>query len=279
MSELSIKIAFQGEMGAYSEEAAFAYWGNQIVPIPHKSFKTVFEAVQSGFCPYGLIPIENSLAGSIHQNYDLLLRNELQIVGEIKYRIRHNLLALKGVQIEQLKKIYSHPQALDQCSEFIESLAGVEAVPMYDTAGSALYVAEHGYRDAAAIASARAALTFNLDILKSSIENNHRNYTRFLVIAKMPQPFGGNAKTSIVFSMKDIPGALFKALAVFALRDINLLKIESRPLRNSPWSYMFYLDFEGQLQDEAINNAIHHLREITSFLKILGSYPVGQEVD
>lgn len=279
MSVDSLKIAFQGERGAYSEEAAFAFWGNQILPIPYKSFKSVFDSVQSDSCSFGLIPIENSLAGSIHQNYDLLLRHELQIVGEIKYRIRHNLLALKGVRIEQIKKIYSHPQALDQCSEFIESLHGAEAVPMYDTAGSALHVYEYKFRDAAAIASARAAQTFNLDILKSSIENNHRNYTRFLVIARTPQPFTGTAKTSIVFSMKDIPGALFKALAVFALRDINLLKIESRPLRNSPWSYMFYLDFEGNLQDEAINHAINHLQEITSFLKILGSYPVGQEVD
>ena len=273
-----LNVAFQGEKGAYSEDAAFLFFDKDINPVPKKDFKLVFESVNSSVCDYGIIPIENSTAGSIHKNYDLLLKNNLKICGELKYRVRHNLMVLQGVKLDQVKRIYSHPQALDQCSEYLESLEEKEIIPTYDTAGSARQISENGEKAAAAIASVRAAKVYNLDIIADAIENNHNNYTRFLVISREHQPFHGTAKTSIVFSMKDIPGALFKALAVFALREINLLKIESRPLPDNPWNYMFYLDFMGHVDDEACHNAINHLKEITTFLKVLGTYPEGKQV-
>jgi prephenate dehydratase len=210
---------------------------------------------------------------------DLLLDFHPSVIGEIILRIHHHLLALKGVDEKAVKRVYSHPQALQQCSEFLEAWENVEAVPMYDTAGSAAFLAENNIRDGAAIASLRASQDYGLRVLKKGIENKQHNYTRFLVISNTPPAPQEAGKTSIVFSTKDIPGALFKAISVFALRDINLLKIESRPLQTGPWKYWFYLDFEGSMEDEACRNAIKHLEEITSFLKILGSYPAGRIVE
>ncbi|MBN1780005.1 prephenate dehydratase [bacterium] len=273
------KVSFQGEKGAYSEAAAVHYWHEKVLPVPQKTFKDVFISVHEASCDFGIIPIENSLTGSIHQNIDLLLEFELSVVGEIILRIHHHLMALKGVRLSQIRRVFSHPQALQQCSNFLENWSGVEAVPMYDTAGSAAYVLEHGLKDCAAIASLQASQDFGLNVLKKGVENNQQNYTRFLIISKTPDMPEKSGKTSIVFSTKDIPGALFKAISVFALRDINLLKIESRPLRSGPWKYWFYLDFEGRMNQEPCLNAIQHLGEITSFLKVLGSYPAGKIID
>jgi prephenate dehydratase len=272
------KVSFQGEKGAYSEDAAWHFFRAAVDPVPCRTFKDVFQSVSAGKSLFGVVPIENSQTGSIHQNVDLLLEFDLHIVGEIVLRIHHCLLAARGVRRSDLKKIYSHPQALEQCSEHLERLGGVDVVPMYDTAGSARFVAENRLRDGAAIASFRAGKDYGLHVLSKGIENHEQNSTRFLFISKKPQypPKGG--KTSVVFSTKDIPGALFKSLSVFALRDINLLKIESRPLRKGPFKYWFYLDFEGSIEEEACKNAIGHLKEITTFVRILGSYPLGKTV-
>lgn len=275
---MTSRIAFQGEKGAFSEDAAYKFWGPGIQPVPCQSFKDVFESVKAGSCSHGIIPLENSFTGSIHQNVDLLLEYELYVIGEITLRIRHNLLTVKKMHSKDIQKVISHPQALEQCSKYLESLQA-EITPVYDTAGSAKILSETQDLTMASVASERAAESYGLVIHKKGIENNHQNYTRFLIIAPKAIEPKDAGKTSVVFSTKDIPGALFKALAVFALRDINLLKIESRPLRKGPWKYWFYLDFEGHMQQEACQKAIDHLGELTDFIKVLGSYSKGQIVD
>lgn len=209
--------------------------------------------------------------------------HDLHITDEVILRISHHIMALPGVAWEQVQRVYSHPQALEQCREFLQQRADIETVPAYDTAGSAKLIAEHGWREAAAIASAQAAGHYGLAILRSNVESNHQNYTRFLVLeagaAGPPAGAAGRSKTSIVFSTQHIPGALFKTLAVFALRDINLLKIESRPLHGSPWQYIFYLDFEGAPGQSHCQKALEHLGEIAAFLRVLGAYEMGRVVE
>jgi len=266
-----MKIAFQGEPGAYGEQATFDYFG-QVETSPCESFDDVFEVVTSGKCTYGLIPIENSLAGSIHQNYDLLLRHNLHIVGEYFLRVRHCLISLPGVEKSEIKKVISHPQALGQCAGYLRGL-GVKVEPVYDTAGSVKMLKASGERTTAAIASRRAAAIYEMQILQEGIEDNVENYTRFLAIALRPVEPESDAKTSIVFTLKNQPGALFKALSVFALRDIDLTKIESRPLAGTPWNYLFYIDFAGAMTDETVRRALSHLGEYALMLRVLGSYP------
>ncbi len=272
------KVAFQGEYGAYSELATYEFFGCDVKVLPQPSFKNIFEAVATGEADHGIIPIENSLAGSIHENYDLLLEHNLVITGELKLRIVHNLLANKGAKIEDIRKVYSHPQGLSQCKDYLNSLDNLELVSVYDTAGAAQRISQTGRIDESAIASEQAARDYGLEILANGIESNHLNFTRFLVLSNELQDEVEDSKTSIVFSAKNIPGALFKSLSVFALRDIDLYKIESRPIPGSPWVYMFYLDFDGDIRNEKSRRAIGHLEEIASFLKILGSYKKGGEV-
>lgn len=274
-----MKVAFQGEKGAYSEKAAFGFFGKDIQLRPFASFKQVFECVEAGRCDSAIVPIENSLAGSVYENYDWLMRYNLSIVGEIYVRIVHCLMVKPGVALADIRQVYSHPQALHQCRDFLDDWRGVEIIPAYDTAGSAKIIAENGANDCAAIASEQAATDYGLEILKKGIESNHQNYTRFLVLRKEPSAPEQGGKTSIVFSFKDIPGALYKALGGFAFRDINLNKIESRPLHGSPWKYFFYLDFEGSIEEVPVKNTIHQLEEISSMLKVLGSYPVGEKIE
>ncbi|MCD6334145.1 MAG: prephenate dehydratase [Candidatus Latescibacteria bacterium] len=274
-----IQVAFQGALGAYSELAAREFFPEDIEVAPEVTFDEVFEKVEAGAVPYGIVPIENSLAGSIHQNYDLLLEHKLWIVGEIKLRIVHHLIVHPGVGLADLRKVVSHPQALSQCRDFLRGLEGVEAVPVYDTAGAVRLIREEKAMDTGAIASAQAAEDYGLEILESGIESNHENFTRFLIVARERKTQAQDPKTSIVFSAKNIPGALFKSLSVFALRDIDLLKIESRPLHGSPWQYLFYLDFEGDAEEERCQRALGHLEEIATFLRILGSYEKGKVAD
>ena len=267
-----MRVAFQGEPGSYSEQAVFNYFGN-VETKPCESFDMVFDSVVSDACEYGLIPIENSLAGSIHQNYDLLLRHDLHIVGEYLLRVQHCLIALPGVEKQEIKKAISHPQALGQCAAYLRGL-GIKPEPVYDTAGSVKMLKESGARDTAAIASRRAAEIYEMQILEEGIEDNAENYTRFLAISKTPADESkGESKTSIVFTLKNQPGALFKALSVFALRDIDLTKIESRPLQGKPWDYLFYIDFIGATHEETARKALDHLGEYALTLRVLGSYP------
>lgn len=260
--------------------------GVELVPRP--AFDDVFDAVAEGDVDAAVIPIENSLFGSVHANYDLLRSHDLVIVGELQLRVRHNLMARKGASIEGVRRVHSHPQALGQCQDFLRNeLSQAEAVPAYDTAGAAKMVSNSGRDDDAAIASARAAEEYGLTILAANIESNHQNYTRFLALSReqeLPEPNGAEArhdwKTSVVYSMKaNVPGALFKSLAVFALRELDLFKIESRPLVGSPGNYLFYLDVEGAATDEPVRRALDHLGEIASYLKVLGSYPRGKTVE
>ncbi len=276
MSETELRVAFQGERGAYSESAAVTFLGDSIEVMPCPDFDAVFEAVSSGKADRGVLPVENSLAGSIHRNYDLLLRYELSIVGEVQIPIAHQLIALPGVTLTDIKKVFSHPQALAQCEHSITRLLPLaQRVSTYDTAGSVKMIKEQNIRDGAGLASERAASIYGMNIVQPDMQDDAENYTRFMVVAPEPVVPGGEAKTSIVFSMKNEPGSLFKSLAVFALRDIDLTKIESRPLQGKRWQYFFYIDFIGSQYEERGRNALNHLQEITSYLKVLGSYPRG----
>ena len=273
MGDQKPRVVFQGERGAYSEEAAISFFGLGIEPVPCSSFDQVFEEVQGVQADYGIVPIENSLAGSIHRNYDLLLRHNLHIVGERAIRISHSLIVHRGITLEQVKRVYSHPQALAQCELSLARWPHIERVSTYDTAGSVKLIKEQGIVDGAAIASRRAAEIYDMEVLTEGLEDSPENFTRFLVLSREAVVPEGEVKTSIVYAMNNVPGALFKTLAVFALRDIDLMKIESRPLQGRPWDYFFYVDFAGGLHEERGRNAISHLKEVTSFLRILGSYP------
>ncbi len=270
------RVAFQGERGAYSEAAAIAFFGGEIEPVPCETFDELFTRVTGADCDNGIAPIENSLAGSIHQNYDLLERNSLHIVGEYILRVEHCLIALPGVSLADVRVISSHPQALAQCEHFIRA-QGWPREAAYDTAGAVKLIKEQNRRDAAGIASRRAAEVYGLNVLAENIEDEPQNFTRFLALAREPLNPLGPCKTSIVFAMNNQPGVLFKALSVFALRDIDLTKIESRPLRSKPWEYFFYLDFAASAHEERGRRALEHLGEITTYLRVFGSYPRAQQ--
>ena len=274
------RTGFQGELGAFSEMAVQAYFGDAGEPVPHGWFDDVFRAVDEGRCDYGMLPIENTLAGSIHVNYDLMQEHDQQIVGEIVLRIVHNLMAKPGVRPEELRRVQSHPKALEQCVRFFREHPSLKPETVYDTGGAAKMLGEGEARDIGVIASTRAAERYGLEILERGIEDNVQNYTRFLVLGREPEPpVGERLKTSIVFSMPHEPGTLFKAMSVFALRDISINKIESRPLVGSPWEYLFYLDFEGHADSLLCKRALTHLQEIATNFKLLGSYAEGGIVD
>jgi prephenate dehydratase len=276
-----VKIAFQGEPGAYSEAAASRYRpDSEAIPCP--AFEDVFESVERGRATCGVLPIENSIGGTIHRNYDLLLAHELRIVGEVELPVIHNLVALPGVTLEDVRHVYSHPQALAQCDRFLRSLRAVEVVATYDTAGSAKIVAERGDRTTAAIASERAATVFGLSVVQASIQDYADNVTRFLVVGRVSgaddsrTPPGAN-KTTIVFALPNEPGNLFKALSVFALRGIDLTKLESRPIPGRPWEYLFYADLAVGGQEFKCGRALTHLAEFTTSLRVLGTYPAFRQ--
>ena len=272
----NLRVAFQGERGAFSEAAAVAYFGEAVQPVPCHDFDGIFEAVAGGHTDRGVLPVENSLAGSIHRNYDLLLRNDLSIVGEVQVQVAHQLITLPGVAMADIKRVYSHPQALAQCEHSLSRLLPqAERIPVYDTAGSVKMLVEQQLTDAAGLASRRAAKIYQAHILQADVQDNAENYTRMVILSREPVVPDGPAKTTIVFSMDNVPGSLFKCLAVFALRDIDLTKIESRPLQGKRWQYFFYIDFVGSQYEPRCQNALNHLQEITSYFKVLGSYPRG----
>ena len=274
-----MRVSYQGEPGAFSEQAARAYFGKSCTPVARETFHEIFEDVAKKRSAYAMVPIENSVHGSVHQNFDLLWKYRVFIVGEIKLRIKMNLLTLPGMTIKNVRAIYSHPQALGQCEKFLRSLKGVSVNPFYDTAGAAKMISENKRHDAAAIASSQAASDYGLKILRSGIENDHRNFTRFLVIKRTATKPKGHAKTSLKYATKNIPRAHYKCHSVFALRNINLLKIESRPIVGSPWEYLFYVDIEGDAGEAERINALNHLQELTSNYKNLGSYETGRIVE
>jgi prephenate dehydratase len=264
-----MRLAYQGEPGAYSEAAALAYGGDHTETLPCKTFDDVFEAVVRQKATHGVVPLENSVGGTIHRNYDLLLEHELPITGEVELDVVHCLQALPGTKLSDVKVVYSHPQALAQCERYLRDL-GVTVEAVYDTAGGAKIIAEQKQTGAAALASRRAAEVFGLEVLQEAVQDYEFNITRFAIVGGAPNPEA--TKTTIVFALPSTPGALFKALSVFALRDINLTKLESRPIRGRPWEYLFYVEIEARRDDLPCARALTHLAEFARWTRVLGSY-------
>lgn len=267
-----LAVAFQGERGSFSEEATYKLLGRRIRVQPCETFFATFHNVTSSQARYCLVPIENTLAGSVYENYDLLLKNQLHIVGEVNLRVVHNLIVFPGTTLQSVRQVYSHPVALAQCSRFFSRHPEIEKIPFYDTAGSVKMLAERRIRGAAAIASRTAASVYHARILQTHLEDHRENFTRFLLLSEKSMVSKKANKVSIVFSTRNVPGALYKCLSVFALREIDLTKMESRPLRGRPWEYFFYLDFIGNVKEERCRNALAHLGEVTNFLRVLGCY-------
>jgi chorismate mutase/prephenate dehydratase len=267
-----VVVAFQGETGAYSEDAAYQFFGYSVTAWPCETFDAVFAQVEKGDAPYGVVLVENSLDGSISRVYDLLLNSNLKVCGELDLRVSHCLIANHEATLDTIRKIYSHPQALGQSQVFLKHL-GRELISSYDTAGSVRMIKEQHITDGAAVASERAAEIYDMKILARGIEDNPNNFTRFFILAKKDALPTGRDKTSVVLSVKHQPGALYKVLKEFADNNINLTKIESRPTRQKAWEYNFYLDFEGHYQDKIVKETLARLEQHSLFLKVLGSYP------
>lgn len=261
------KVSFQGERGAYSEDAAISFFNESIDTVPLATFAEVVESTQSGDTDYSVLPVENSLEGSVGESYDLLVSTSLTIVGEIYYRVKHCLIGFDG--IDGIDTVYSHPQALGQCRKFIQNNK-LKTIPTYDTAGSVKIIKDLNKKNISCIASRRASEIYQVPIIKEGIEDNTNNYTRFLVLAKKPADNGN--KTSIIFSVKHEAGALFNILKEFNDFKVNLTKIESRPNKSTPWEYNFYMDFDGTKEDSTIQEILEKIRQRTVFMKVLGSY-------
>lgn len=271
------RAAFQGEKGAFSEDACFKYFGNGVDARPYPDFQSVFEAVEKDEATHGVVPVENSIEGSVVVVNDLLLDQDLSISGEVIVPVKHCLMAVDGASMETIREVMSHPQALGQCRKFLQSHPEWRTIPSYDTAGSARMVSQSGRKDLAAIAAKRAATEYGLKILKEDIQSEVVNFTRFFVLEKNPQPVEGANRTSIVFATKNSPGALHKCLGEFATRGINLSKLESRPRRNKPWVYVFYADLDGSVDDPNLHAAIGGLLRTGAFVKVLGSYRKAEQ--
>ena len=267
-------VAFQGERGAYSEEAIYQFFGSEVETQPCRSFESIFEAVESGDAEYGALPVENSTAGSINQAYDLLLDHDLRVWGEIILRVRHALLAPPGTTLADIQRVRSHPQALAQCERYLSNHNWTPE-SAYDTAGCARDLAAAPEPGVAVIASRLAGQLYRLEELDYGIEDSPHNYTRFFILSYQEPPRAQRNKTSLVFTTRHQPGALYECMGEFAKRRINLTKIESRPRLNRPWQYIFYLDFEGHWQDPECEAALMGLLRRSSFVKLLGSYPAA----
>ena len=283
MSVPKPRVVFQGEKGAFSQQAIRQFLGDRTEVVPCQTFEDVFVRLRDRRIAAAVIPIENTLAGSVHENYDHLVHFNFQICGETNVRINHNLIAPPGVRFRDLRRVFSHPVALNQCLKFFAQNPKIKKEPFYDTAGSVKMVLEEKLTDAAAIGSAVAAEIYGGTILRRTLEDDRRNFTRFFLLRRPEDanrrlsPLARNQewKTTLVFSTRNIPGSLFRALSALALRDINLAKIESRPLRGRPWEYMFYLDLLGRADEVRVQKALGHLEELADFLRVLGSYPKG----
>jgi prephenate dehydratase len=274
-----MKVAFQGELGAFSQQAIRQLLGASAEPVPCRIFDQVFAALAAKKADAAAIPIENTLHGSIYENYDLLIKHDFAITAETNVRVVHNLIAPPGMRFGQVRRVFSKDVALNQCRDFFAKHPDMEQEIFYDTAGSVKMIIEQRPPGGAAIASELAAKIYGARILKRGIEDDRQNYTRFFLLeragAKPRTPKGSGKKpwkTSLVFSTRNVPGALFRALSALALRDLNLAKVESRPLRGKPWEYLFYLDFLGRQDDEKVRHALGHLQELADYLRVLGTY-------
>ncbi len=275
MSQKPIIVAFQGEPGAYSEQAVHEHFGPATASRPCRTFTEIFEAIHHGDATHGMLPVENSLAGMIAPAYDLLIDHDLRVQAEVIIRIEHYLMASAGTTLKEIERVRSHPQALAQCEQSLLRL-GLEPIDYYDTAGAARDLALNPEPGTAAIASLLAAETYNLEILVNHIEDLDFNFTRFFVIGRVDPPRQDPTKTSIIFTTRHVPGALHAVLSELANRDINLTKIESRPRRTRPWHYRFFVDFEGHEDDPQVQEALLGILKLSSFLQVLGSYPMAK---
>ena len=268
-------VGFQGEIGAYSEKAINLYF-SKANSKAHKTFSDLFDALENEQIELAILPIENSIEGSVTESYELLLKSKVTVVGEINVKIEHALISHNGTNKDDIDVIYSHTQALGQCKAYLKN-SGCDAVTTYDTAGSVKMIKEKNMKRAAAIASKDTAKLYNMSVIEENIQDHEDNFTRFFCLSKIPTKSTGNDKTSIVFSAGDVAGSLYKALKEFADGDINLTKLESRLTRKKAWEYNFYLDFEGHIDDENCKKAIQELVNLGSSVKILGSYPKSND--
>lgn len=266
------RAAFLGEMGTFSHRACTQYFGRDAVAVPTNSFRRIFDAVRDGEVDFGVVPLENALTGSIHENYDLLLEYDLRIIGEITLHITHHLVAHPQTGIETINRVFSHPQVFQQCRQFLEQHQGWELVSARDTADAVRKIKEGGLATDAAIAGREAAEIHGMAVIQESIETNPRNYTRFVVISAEPLANGPRKKSSLIYSTGNRPGALYETLKVFSENGVNLVKLESRPIPGKPWEYMFYVDLEADVESPALKPVMDALAERTDYLRILGTY-------
>ena len=266
------RAAFLGEMGTFSHKACTQYFGTEVKAVPISSFKRIFEAVKGGEVDFGVVPLENSLTGSIHENYDHLLEYDLRIIGEITLRIMHHLMACPGTRIETIKRVFSHPQVFQQCRQFLEQHQGWELVSVDDTATAVRKIKEGGLATDAAIASKQAAKIHGMEVIQEGVETNPRNYTRFVVIGTSQIENGPHRKSSLIYSTGNQPGALYDTLKVFSENGINLVKLESRPIPGKPWEYMFYVDLEADIESPLFKSVLDELEKRTDYLRVIGSY-------
>lgn len=273
-----MKVGYQGEKGSYSEAAIYKHYGKNVEAIGLETFDDVFEAVKNNKIDQGFLPFENTIAGSVVENYDLLLKEDVFVIAEVFLKITHNLLSHKGNKLENIKKAYSHSHALHQCHGFLRE-HNIKSVPEYDTAGAVKIVKKMGKMDEAAIASELCADIYGLDILEKGIGTNNHNTTKFFVIVKkenVPKDLK-KEKTSIVFKVKHHPGALVSCLQRLSKNDINMTKLESRPIPENPWDYVFFVDFESGLDEENVKLTLSEMEAASIFVKVLGSYPKGDK--
>ena len=269
------RVAYLGIPGSFSYQATCMYFKDQIKPLSQKSFDDIFEQLDSKDVDFGVLPVENSSVGMITQVFDLLNRYDAKIQGELFLRVEHNLLSIPGARIEHIKKIYSHPQAIQQCANFLDQSTTWQAIPFFDTAKSAKWVKEQGDKTLAAIGSAQAAKLYGLNILSNDIQDNSSNYTRFVIIGRQNQIKANYNKISLNLTLSHTAGSLYKVVEQFAKNNLNMLSIKSRPIASRPFEYMFYIDIEGNLQDHSVKAAIANMERYCSNFKILGNYIAG----
>jgi prephenate dehydratase len=273
MSDQNVRVAFQGVKGAYSEDAAFTFFGEGVETVPCPEFADLLEAVERGRATHGVLPVENSIEGSVTLANDLLLDSDLTVIGEILLPIRHCLIGQPDAELKDVRKVYSHPQALGQSRNFLSEHPEWEKIPSFDTAGSVLMIKQRGLREEAAVASRRAAEQYGMKVLKEGIQNSNKNCTRFFVLEKEPKTENTGDKTALAFTTKHVPGALYKCLGAFAEHGVNITKLESRPRRDRSWEYVFFVDIDGSVNDANVSKALVDLVRKASFVKVFGSFP------